>query len=210
MISRIPLSLGGACLALLFSSHQDPRPRPDPEKAMELSYALQTAGDFAGAARALLPLIDSKPKAYFPRLRAGYLFLVAKDYDKAAEFYRAACSLESAAVEPLLGLQQTYLAMERYDDADKVGREILQRDSKNYLGLSRQAWALYQRGNCSAAADLYQKVLALYPGDPDMMAGLGYAQLGLGKKSKAEECFRTVLENVPGHASATAGLAYCK
>ena len=50
----------------------------------------------------------------------------------------------------------------------------------------------------------------LYPGDADMLSGLGYAQLWLGKKSQAEALFREVLARVPGHISATTGLTYCK
>jgi tetratricopeptide (TPR) repeat protein len=201
-----------AVLALAAALSVSPAPQggDDPSKAMAISYQLQTSGDFAGAGRALRPLIEAQPKAYFPRLRQGYMFLLAADYTNAADSYRAAAALEAAAVEPLLGLQQTLLAAERFDDAEKVGREVLQRDPKSYLGLSRQAWTLYKRGNCAAAADLYQKVLALYPGDADMLSGLGYAQLGLGKKTQAEASFKAVLGNVPGHVSATTGLTYCK
>ena len=179
-------------------------------KALTASYQLQAIADYGGAIQLMRPLVDASPKAYFLRLRLAYLFLQKGEYQNSADSYRAAAQLEPAAVEPLLGQQQALMALERYDDAEKVGRELLQRDPRNYLGLSRQAWIQFKRESYAASADLYQQVLALYPGDVEMLSGLGYAQVWLGKKSTAEATFRKVLANVPGHLSATTGLTYCK
>lgn len=179
-------------------------------RSLTTSYQLQANADYAGAIQILRSLVDSSPKAYFPRLRLAYLHLLKCEYQNSADAYRAAALLEPAAVEPLLGQQQALMALEHFDDAEKVGREILQRDPKNYTGLSRQAWIQFKRESYAAAADLYQQVLVLYPSDVEMLAGLGYAQLWLGKKSTAEATFRKALAFVPGHAGATAGLTYCK
>lgn len=159
-MTTFPTSLWLATLLVLpLAAPQEKSPpvREDPSKAMVLSYQFQAEGDYAGAARALRPLIDAQPKAYFPRLRQAYLLLQCADYTNAAEAYLAASLIEPAAIEPLLGQHLALIPLESFDDAEKVGREILARDPKNYLGLSRHARVLYKRGNSSAAAEIYQK-----------------------------------------------------
>lgn len=170
------------------------------------SYRQEASGDYVSAARTMRGVADAQSRKYFLRLRLAYLQLMAGLYGDAAENYRLAATLEPAAVEPLLGVQQALLALERFDLAEKVGREVFGKDPKNYLGLSRLAWAQYRMGDFKAAADSYQKVLTLYPGDVDMRAGLGHSLLGQGKKNEAADVFRDVLAMVPGHQSATMGM----
>lgn len=171
------------------------------------SYSLQAAGQFAGAARAMRTAADAAPKNYFLRLRLAYLQLLAADYAGAADSYSRAAVLAPHAVEPLLGRQQALVAAAMWDQAEKVGREILTRDPKNYLGSSRLAWTLYRRGDFAGAGEMYTRVLDLCPGDIEMRSGLGYALLGAGKKAAAAAVFKEILEMVPGHAGASAGLA---
>ncbi len=178
-----------------------------PGGALAESYSLEAARNFAGAARSMRTVADAAPKAYFPRVRLAYLQLLAADYAGAADNYSRAAMLAPHAIEPLLGRQQALIAMERWDQAEKVGREILTRDPRSYLGSSRLAWTLYKRGDFAGAGEMYSRVLELYPADVEMRSGLGYALLGAGKKGAAAAAFREVLEMVPDHAGASAGLA---
>ncbi|MBI3819664.1 MAG: tetratricopeptide repeat protein [Planctomycetes bacterium] len=196
---------------LALQNTKNAAPAEDPvTKALSDSYKLQNANDYIGALRCMKTVFDSNPKLYFPRLRIAYLELLANDYAAAAESYKAAALAETNAVEPILGLQLALVSQEKYDDAEKAGRDALARDPKNYYGMSRLAWTYYKRNNFVAAVELYQKVLALYPSDADMRSGLGYSHLALGKKVVAEGCFRDALAIYPSHAGATAGLGYCK
>lgn len=176
---------------------------------LEESYRLQAAGDYAGAASAMREAVESTSRSYFPRLRLAYLQLMSADYAAAAESYRLAALMEPNAVEPLLGQQQCLMALERWDQAEAVGKDLWGKDPKNYLGLSRLAWTQRCRGDFKTAVETYRRVLALYPGDVDMRLGLGFSLLGAGKKTDASATFREVLAMVPGHKDAVAGLKGC-
>lgn len=175
--------------------------------ALAQSFALQARGDLRGALVASEQAAEARPSQYFARLRVAFLQLSMKDYPAAAREYARAAALASKATEPLLGQQQALLAINKYAEAEPVGRAILKRDPLNYLGKSRLAWTLYNLKRHGEAARLYREVLELYPGDVEMMLGLGYAELGRGKKRLAAETFRHVLAAVPKDARATAGLA---
>ncbi len=181
-------------------------PADPPPSPLSESYRLQTEGDFVGAQAAMLEVVEKAPRAYFPRLRLAWLQLLSVDYAAAAESYARAAALEPAAVEPLIGQQQALIALEKWDAAEKAGRDLLAKDPKNYLGISRLAWTLRMKRDFKAAAELYQRLLALYPSDAEMRIGLGYALLGAGKRHEAAEAFRAALAMVPGHADAEAGL----
>lgn len=204
------LSFASASLLLLAFAAPSPQGKGDDGKNLAGSYQVQASADYTTAIQLMRPLVEAQPKNYFLRLRLAYLQLLKGDYGAAAETYRAAAGLEPASLEALLGAQQSLIAAERWDDAEKAGREVLAKDNKNYLGLSRQAWTLFQKKSYAASCEMYRQVLVLYPGDIDMQLGLGYAQLWLGKKGDAEATFKKVLAEVPGHASATQGLGYCK
>ncbi len=177
---------------------------------LEESYRMQAEGDWVGAQAAMREAADAAPRSYFARLRLAYLQLLSVDYAAAADSYRAAANLEPGAVEPLLGQQQALIALERWDAAERAGKDLTAKDPKSYVGLSRLAWTYRGKGDFRTATDLYLKLLALYPGDAEMRVGLGYALLGQGKRVEALAAFREVLAMVPGHADAEAGREACK
>lgn len=174
------------------------------------SYAREAKGDAKGAAAAMKIAADVTPQSYFARLRLAYLLLHSKDASAAVESYRIAATLAPAAVEPLLGEQQALVSLARFDEAEKTGLAIVERDPKSYLGLSRLAWTQYSLKKYAAALQTYQSVLDLYPADAEMRAGIGYSLLALGKKTDAAAAFSAVLATMPGHKGATDGLALCK
>jgi tetratricopeptide (TPR) repeat protein len=178
--------------------------------ALAESYQKQEAGDLAGAIALVAGVADARAQEYFPRLRLAYLQLLAGQHEASAASYRKAAALAPAAVEPLLGEQQALLALERFDDAARISRAVLERDPGSYLGLSRLAWSQYRTGQYQAATDTYRKVLALYPGDVEMRVGLGYGLLQLGRKADALTAFQAALAMVPGHESAAQGAAKCR
>jgi tetratricopeptide (TPR) repeat protein len=182
---------------------------PDAD-ALAQSFALEARGDLPGALRATERAARAKPSLYFAALRLAYLQLQLKNYGAAATNYAHAAELAPRSLEALLGRQQALLALERYTDAEPVGRAVLARDADNYLGTSRLAFTLFNLKRYDEAAALYTSVLSLYPSDLEMMTGLGYAELRAGRKRQARETFRTLLAIAPDHARGRAGLAACR
>ena len=109
------------------------------------SYKLHAAGNLAGAIRFMKSAVEYSPRDYFPRLRLGYLQILAGDYAGAADSYSEAAELNPNAIEPKLGQQQAFVALAKYDEAERVGRAALKINPKNYLASSRLAWSLVQR-----------------------------------------------------------------
>lgn len=204
------LVLGLVPLFALGAARAPAQEKKDDAALLAETYGLEAKLDYPAAARVMKRVADAAPKSYFPQLRVGWLEACAGDYAKAGEAYAAAAALEPGAVEPLLGLQQALVVLERWDQAEKAGRDLLVRDPKSYAGLSRLAWTLYKKKDFKNAAETYGKVLALYPGDVEMRSGLAYAELALSRISDAAAHFRECLAMVPGHAGATNGLALCK
>mgnify|MGYP000438131178 CR=1 FL=1 len=57
------------------------------------------------------------------------------------------------------------------------------------------------------AEEAYRSVLADWPADADMNAGLGWTLLQQGRKADARKVFEELLRWAPAHASANQGLA---
>jgi tetratricopeptide (TPR) repeat protein len=198
------------CLALGPALHGATAAAAEPAEPPSDSFALEAKGDLEGALRASTRAAEANPKRYFFRLRVAYLELLLKDYAAAAKDYRRAAELAPRSIEPLLGEQQALIALGSFVPAEPIGREILARDADNYLATTRLAWTLFNLKRFGEAAKLYARVLTLYPGDLEMMLGLGFSLLKSGRKPQAAEVFRAVLSISPEHLRAREGLAACR
>jgi tetratricopeptide (TPR) repeat protein len=203
-----PLVVWGAT-GLAFGADRASTANPPADPRSD-SFALEAQGDLSGALRASRQDAERNPERYFPRVRVAYLELKLNDYAAAAHDYGRAAALAPRSIEALLGKQQALVALARYREAEAIGREVLARDADNYLAASRLAWTLFSLKRYDEAAKLYARILTLYPGDLEMMTGLGYAELRGGRKREAREAFRAVLASVSNHARAREGLAACR
>ena len=139
-------------------------------------------------------------------LRLAHLEFLAKSYTAAAIHYAEAADLAPNAVEPLLGQLQALVASEHFDQALVVADAALRLDSKNYVALSRRAWARYQRGQYPKAAFEYSELVTLYPGDIEMRLGRAYSLSGAKRFVEAGIEFREVLKRVPNEPRARTAL----
>lgn len=65
-------------------------------------------------------------------------------------------------------------------------------DAGNYLATRRLALALYNLGRYDDAKQAYQRVLARYRGDLEMLTGVGWCELQRGRREEAAAAFRSV------------------
>lgn len=195
--ASLVIALAGAALA-------QPSSTADP---LASSYKLEAGKDLAGAIRQVRLAVEAAPSAYFPRIRLAYLDALAGDQAGAAAAYHDAAQLAPGAVEPLLGEQLALVTLGRWDDAERVGRQLMRLDPESYLGRSRLAWTLYNKHDYRGAAALYAAVVAAYPSDLELRTGLGWSLLALGRRADAARAFQEVLAMMPSHEGATRGLA---
>jgi tetratricopeptide (TPR) repeat protein len=195
-----------AVLALAFAlSLAAPRAEANPE-IWRRSYALEAQGDTRGALTALESLPADGQRTYLYALRRAWLLYAAGRFDESVAAYQAASNISRNAIEPRVGELLPLLALRRWQDAEQLARDVLHMDADNYLASRRLALALYNLGRFDAAKSAYQAVLSRYPGDLEMLTGVGWCELRRGHREEAAVAFRAVLAVSPDDASATAGL----
>ncbi len=177
-------------------------------EAWRRSYALEARGDArgrpGGPRRALGSPTDRG--AYLAQLRRAWLLYSAGQFDESVAAYRAAAQGSPRAVEPRVGELLPLLALRRWREAEQRAQEVLRLDADNYLATRRLALALYNLGRFDRAQETYERVLAQYPGDLEMLTGVGWCELQRGHRPAAATAFRAVLAVSPDDAGAAAGL----
>ncbi|MFO0629417.1 MAG: tetratricopeptide repeat protein [Polyangiales bacterium] len=176
-------------------------------EAWRRSYALEARGDARGALAALDGLAPADRGAYLAQLRRAWLLYSAGQFDESVAAYRAAAQGSPRAVEPRVGELLPLRAQRRWREAEQRAQEVLRLDADNYLATRRLALALYNLGRFDRAQEAYERVLAQYPGDLEMLTGVGWCELQRGHRPAAASAFRAVLSVSPDDAGATAGLA---
>lgn len=197
--------LTGFVLSLSLASVA-PAARATPETWRQ-SYALEARGNARGALEALDTLPEPERRGYLYALRRGWLLYSLGRHADAVTAYRAAAGAAPDAVEPVLGELLPLMALRRWQDAETRAREVLRVDGANYLANRRLALVLYHLGRFAQSEQLYRQVLARYPGDLEMLTGIGWCQLRQNRRADAATTFRGVLAVSADDASARAGLA---
>lgn len=196
------LAVSLAIVAPLASTHA----ADDPPTLIQRSYDLEATSKFSEALAALDQLPPGHQETHLVQLRRGWLWYLLGRHEDAVAAYRKASGFEPASIEARLGASRSLLALRRFVDAEKECRDVLARDSWNYFGASRLAFALYNLGRFGEALPFYKKMVELYPSDVEMRNGVGWTQLKLGDAASAAKSFRAVLEISPRNASAQEGL----
>ena len=179
---------------------------PDPALFQE-SYDREATGRMEDALAALDRLSEAKRGGYVAVLRRGWLLYKMGRNTESIEVYEKATALDPQAIEARLGLLLPLMAERRWPAAEKVARDVLKADPANYLATLRLAFIQYNQERYGESKTLYKKLLASYPSDVEVRAGLGWALVKLGKKTEATSAFREVLEVSPKNVLSQQGLA---
>ena len=170
------------------------------------SYALEAAGDYAGALAAL-EQISAGAAEYVWNLRRGWLLYLAGRYADAVPAYQKAIELQPKAIEPKLGAMLPLMAARRWKEAEKRAAEILALAPGEFTATSRLAYIHYQQGRYAEAEAHYRRALAAYPSSVEMRAGLAWSLLKGAKPKEARVELERILTIAPDHPSAREGLA---
>lgn len=193
--------------ALILSSSTLASPAEANPEVWRRSYALEARNDARGALAAMESLPAQDRGSYLFALRNGWLLYSLGRHAEAVEAYRRAEAVSPRAIEPRVGELLPLMALRRWQEAEQRSREVLRMDGDNYLASRRLALALYHLGRFDEAREAYQQVIARYPGDLEMLTGVGWCELRRGRRDDAAAAFRAVLAVSPDDAGATAGLA---
>ncbi len=156
----------GSCFAKELSTEQI-------SQAYYKSYNYEKSGNYQDAIKALQLVYKEYSKAYGVNNRLGYLYRLNAQYKNAESHYKQAISALPDALTPKLGLMYVYLQAQSYDEASKIGYQVLSIDFYNYYGNLRLAYVLRQTGQLELAEKIMIKMLTRYPSDVLYLTELG-------------------------------------
>jgi len=147
-------------------------------------------GEYNNAVSALLPVLSAQPNDYLVNLHMGWLGYLKADYAESRRHYRLAIQAEPDSVEPRLGLMLPLMAAEQWIKAEQTAYQIFAIDPHNYYANLRLMVALRKQEKFELGRKQAEKMLSLYPGDPELLNELGMALQGQGRQSEAEGLLR--------------------
>jgi tetratricopeptide (TPR) repeat protein len=157
-----------------------------------------------------LAILRREPNHYAANLRAGWLNYLLGKYPDANRYYLKAVAAKPNAIEPRLGAILPQMAAGDWLSAEKSARDVLKRAPREYLASSRLAFTLFSLKRFVEAQAQYKEVLEDYPGDVDMMVGLGWTYFHQGLKPQAQEMFLRALAIRRDSQSAKEGVDLCR
>ena len=137
------------------------------------SYNYEKSGNYRDAIKSLQLVYSEYSKAYGVNNRLGYLYRLNAQFKNAEAHYKQAAAALPDALTPKLGLMYVYLQAQKYDDANKIGYQILSIDYYNYYGNLRLAYVLRQIDKLELAEKVLIKMLTRYPSDVLFLSELG-------------------------------------
>ncbi len=123
---------------------------PDLQKAADLwqqSLTDESNQDYKAALDKIVEFKKAGGETYLATIRTAWLSYLAKDYDKAVQFYTAAAKQEPRAITPHLGLTYTFLEMQKPKEALIAARNGLAIDQYNFKLLLIAGEQLFNQGD---------------------------------------------------------------
>jgi len=149
-------------------------------ESYEKSYRYEQVADYGNAINAILMIHKASPKDYTANLRLAYLYFLNQNYANSAAHYQVAREVAPLAVSPLLGLMRLMNTQLNYAEAETLGYKIIQNDLYNYYGNLYLSYALRMNRKWDAASHINEKMLTLYPSDPQFLLENGLVSFTLG------------------------------
>jgi len=157
-----------------------------------------------------LAILRRDANLYAANLRAGWLHYLLGKHAEASRFYLKAMASKPNAIEPRLGAMLPMMATGDWPATERTAREALKKAPHEYLASSRLAFALFSLKRFPEAQAQYKEVLEDFPGDVDMMVGLGWTYFHQDLKPQAQETFQRALSIRRDSKSAQEGLDLCR
>ena len=178
------------------------------QAAFSKSYESEQAGNYTTAINDLKSVYNKD--SYTVNIRMGWLYYLAKQYTESIRYYDIAIVLKPYAIEARFGCVKPLSAVESWEKVKEHYIEILKIDTQNTVANYWLGVIYYNRKNYGNAANLFGKIINLYPLDYDSIIMLAWTKLNLGKSPDAKVLFYQALVIRPNDSSALAGLKQLK
>jgi Flp pilus assembly protein TadD len=152
------------------------------------------------AIRTLDALIVEHPeheRSFAVRFRLGQLHALKGDVAPAEEHLRAAVRVGGSTVEARAALMGVLITQSKFEDAQKVGRQLAALDDCHVVGMVRLCHAHRMLGNLDEALAVANRVLAKYPAHTGLLGEKAFVLAGKGDVEEARRLCRQVLSLDP-------------
>jgi len=178
------------------------------QSAFSKSYEFENASNYGAAIKEVKTVFDTDD--YFCNIRLGWLYYLSKNYAESIKYYDKAISLKPYAIEARFGCIKPLSASENWEKVKAHYLQILKIDPQNTTANYWLGVIYYNRKQYSSAANLFGKVINLYPLDYDSVIMLAWTKLSLGKAADAKVLFNHALTLRPNDSSSLDGLKKIK
>jgi tetratricopeptide (TPR) repeat protein len=172
------------------------------QEAYHKSFNYEKIEDYENAVRALSSVIEEYPSGYTVNLRLGWLYYLLGKYANSIEYYQKATQIISTSVEAKNGLLLPLLAQNKYGDAAAIAYQVVSVDYYNYYANLRLGYSLRMQKKYDQAAQIANKMLAVYPTDVTFMTELALVKYNQGDKETAGSLMWDVLTLDPENETA--------
>lgn len=129
------------------------------------SAARSTSTEGGSTLAALLAKLQKKPDDYALNLKAGKLYAASGQVANALACYEKARRANANSLETHYLLATLHIQNGRYENAVKISKEWLGRDSKSYYGHFCLADAMSLNGQVKESLDVLRELQKIYPSD---------------------------------------------
>ncbi len=178
------------------------------QSAFSRSYEYENASNYISAIKEVKNVFDGND--YFCNIRLGWLSYLAKNYIESIKYYEKAIQLKPYAIEARFGCIKPLSAIGNWKKVKENYLQILKIDPQNTTANYWLGVIYYNKKEYGSAANLFGKVINLYPLDYDSVIMLAWTKLYLGKMGDAKVLFNHALIIRPNDSSALSGLKAIK
>ena len=172
------------------------------QEAYHKSFNYEKIEDYENAVRALSSVIEEYPSGYTVNLRLGWLYYLLGKYANSIEYYQKAVQSVSTSVEAKNGLMLPLIAQNKYSEAASIAYQVVSVDYYNYYANLRLGYSLRMQKKYDQAAQIANKMLAVYPTDVTFMTELALVKYNQGDKETAGSLMWDVLTLDPENETA--------
>lgn len=160
------------------------------------SYAAEATGQYSDAIEVLKPLAERDTADAFYQLRLGWLYYLSGQYNVAQVYYQKSRQLTSSQ-EAEEGLLNCALARTNWDAVVNFGTTILKKYPQNSGIMAKTGFAYYSKKDYASAAEMYRRILDIYPYNLEAKGYLLSCQVLGGERLKAKATYRELKRYSP-------------
>jgi tetratricopeptide (TPR) repeat protein len=135
---------------------------------IETRYYFFATGELEKAVQACELWQQTYPREGMPYASLGFVSSALGNWEKALEQFREALRLDPNGVGNYVNLSQTYIVLNRLDEAEAVYKQAEERKLENELLLQSHYWLAFLKGNAAQMARLVSAAMGK-PGAEDLL-----------------------------------------